>query len=345
MTKFIIMLIAILFIAIILLRRYKKPNKPLPTISDITPPVNINPPVVINSLTKLTLAFFIKATFDQMVLSKLNVVGRFIPFDKRIDPLFNAVTRLIVKEQKCSIDLIMNAFSTNINRTSDIMVQLEKAGIIGSYKGVQNREVYIKDKAVLEKILTHTVSDDDVILDIKEMGNLADFDFNKYIKTRSSSSWGTEDIALTKENLPALQSCFDRLYLKYYVSDITFQANKLTKVLQEQKIKRNIRLELLTKERKRTEKERMNQLKEQVKVEMLQRGELTEEDYIKREPIPQNVQDRVWNRDGGKCVKCGSTERIEFDHIIPFSKGGTNTYRNLQILCQKCNRQKHNKIG
>ena len=61
--------------------------------------------------------------------------------------------------------------------------------------------------------------------------------------------------------------------------------------------------------------------------------------------IPQNVKDKVWNRDGGKCVKCGSNKNLEFDHIIPFSKGGSNTYRNLQLLCENCNRSKSDKIG
>lgn len=61
--------------------------------------------------------------------------------------------------------------------------------------------------------------------------------------------------------------------------------------------------------------------------------------------IPRDVQNRVWNRDGGRCVECGSKENLEFDHIIPFSKGGANTYRNLQLLCQSCNRSKSNKIG
>jgi len=65
----------------------------------------------------------------------------------------------------------------------------------------------------------------------------------------------------------------------------------------------------------------------------------------KRKPISQSVKDKVWRRDGGKCVECGSNERIEFDHIIPFSKGGTDTYRNLQILCERCNRSKSNNIG
>lgn len=61
--------------------------------------------------------------------------------------------------------------------------------------------------------------------------------------------------------------------------------------------------------------------------------------------ISQEVKDLVWNRDGGKCAQCGSNEKLEFDHIIPFSKGGSNTYRNIQLLCERCNREKLNKIG
>ena len=64
----------------------------------------------------------------------------------------------------------------------------------------------------------------------------------------------------------------------------------------------------------------------------------------KRKSIPINVKDQVWNRDKGMCVNCGSNEKIEFDHIIPHSKGGTDTYRNLQLLCEKCNRKKGAKI-
>jgi hypothetical protein len=56
--------------------------------------------------------------------------------------------------------------------------------------------------------------------------------------------------------------------------------------------------------------------------------------------ISQDVKDKVWRRDEGKCVNCGSNEKLEFDHIIPFSKGGSNTYRNIQLLCEKCNREK-----
>lgn len=91
------------------------------------------------------------------------------------------------------------------------------------------------------------------------------------------------------------------------------------------------------------EKRRKKEIKKQALQELREEGMI--DNICRREPIPQEVQDIVWNRDGGKCVKCGSRENLEFDHIIPFSKGGSNSARNLQLLCQKCNREKSNKIG
>ena len=61
---------------------------------------------------------------------------------------------------------------------------------------------------------------------------------------------------------------------------------------------------------------------------------------VRSRKIPQSVKDNVWRRDKGRCVECGSNKDLEFDHIIPFSKGGANTYRNLQLLCESCNRKK-----
>ena len=60
----------------------------------------------------------------------------------------------------------------------------------------------------------------------------------------------------------------------------------------------------------------------------------------RRERIPESVRLFVWQRDEGKCVKCGSQERLEFDHIIPVAEGGGNTARNVQLLCEPCNREK-----
>jgi HNH endonuclease len=64
----------------------------------------------------------------------------------------------------------------------------------------------------------------------------------------------------------------------------------------------------------------------------------------RREPIPEEVRMFVWRRDEGRCVKCESQEKLEFDHIIPVSKGGANTARNLQLLCEHCNRSKSDSI-
>ena len=60
--------------------------------------------------------------------------------------------------------------------------------------------------------------------------------------------------------------------------------------------------------------------------------------------IPTDVKVAVFNRDGGKCVKCGSTTNLHFDHIIPFSKGNSfEDVDNIQFLCQNCLLKKHNK--
>lgn len=60
--------------------------------------------------------------------------------------------------------------------------------------------------------------------------------------------------------------------------------------------------------------------------------------------IPDTVRREVWHRDGGKCVRCDAMDYLEYDHVIPHSKGGANTVSNVQILCRRCNNQKSDRI-
>ncbi len=71
---------------------------------------------------------------------------------------------------------------------------------------------------------------------------------------------------------------------------------------------------------------------------------LTKELPQRREAIPRLVQREVWQRDSGRCAECGTREKLCFDHIVPFSRGGSNTIRNLQLLCEHCNLSKSNRI-
>jgi hypothetical protein len=60
-----------------------------------------------------------------------------------------------------------------------------------------------------------------------------------------------------------------------------------------------------------------------------------------RRIIPSHVKLAVWKRDGGACTQCGSKQNLHFDHILPYSKGGTSdSEENIQLLCMKHNIQK-----
>jgi hypothetical protein len=62
--------------------------------------------------------------------------------------------------------------------------------------------------------------------------------------------------------------------------------------------------------------------------------------------IPSWVKREVWKRDNGRCVICGETTNLHFDHIIPYSKGGTSLLpENIQLLCAKHNLEKRDKIN
>lgn len=59
-----------------------------------------------------------------------------------------------------------------------------------------------------------------------------------------------------------------------------------------------------------------------------------------RTGIPREVRLAVLARDGWKCVRCGSPDRLEMDHVVAWSSGGADTIDNLKTLCWLCNRRK-----
>ena len=58
--------------------------------------------------------------------------------------------------------------------------------------------------------------------------------------------------------------------------------------------------------------------------------------------VSQTTKKIVYTRDGGICQCCGSSQSIEYDHITPFSCGGSSAVSNIQLLCKPCNRSKSN---
>lgn len=64
-----------------------------------------------------------------------------------------------------------------------------------------------------------------------------------------------------------------------------------------------------------------------------------------RRVIPTWVKVEVWKRDKGRCAICGAEDDLHFDHIIPWSKGGSSTTpENVQLLCARHNLEKRDKI-
>ena len=61
--------------------------------------------------------------------------------------------------------------------------------------------------------------------------------------------------------------------------------------------------------------------------------------------IPSAVKLAVWKRDDGRCVVCGASDELHFDHVIPYSAGGSSiTADNVQILCARHNLEKSDRI-
>jgi hypothetical protein len=69
--------------------------------------------------------------------------------------------------------------------------------------------------------------------------------------------------------------------------------------------------------------------------------EILERDRV----IPSAVKIEVWKRDKGRCCVCGNKDSLHFDHVIPYSQGGSSRdSKNIQILCARHNLEKRDSI-
>lgn len=70
-----------------------------------------------------------------------------------------------------------------------------------------------------------------------------------------------------------------------------------------------------------------------------------------RRSIPAQTRNAVYRRDQGRCAfidregrGCGSTRRLEFDHVIPLAHGGKTTIENLRLLCRAHNQYEAERV-
>ncbi|WP_412176278.1 DNA translocase FtsK [Formosa sp. PL04] len=250
----------------------------------------------------------IQKYIHQEVNERISSEPKFEFSSSNFDPLFQESAKIIVEHQQGSASLLQRKLKLGYNRAGRLIDELEMAGIVGPFLGQKARTVNLPNINQLELFF--------------QLGKIQNERFDHF-----------------KKNILPLH--------EELISTKVRELIKSQEIEQENELKEILKQEILDKENDKNEKEKRRQLKTQIRKELIEEGILSNlnESDLKREPIPQEVLDRVWNRDGGKCVKCGSQEKIEFDHIIPFSRGGSNTYRNLQILCEQCNRGKSNNIG
>jgi 5-methylcytosine-specific restriction endonuclease McrA len=89
------------------------------------------------------------------------------------------------------------------------------------------------------------------------------------------------------------------------------------------------------------QRERRNQQKLQTAHSLMRAEEAGRPTRI---PIPRELRRAVFERDGGRCVECGSNFDLQYDHVLPVARGGATTLENLQLLCADCNVQKSDNL-
>ena len=128
------------------------------------------------------------------------------------------------------------------------------------------------------------------------------------------------------QNVPELVKVYEKIHAGIWVYNGLF---KLTDAWQEASDSRKVfkfKLEITD---------------DTIKTNNEQWGETSENNRI----IPSAVKLEVWKRDKGQCVICGRKDNLHYDHVIPYSKGGSSLVaENIQLLCARHNLAKRDKI-
>jgi hypothetical protein len=74
--------------------------------------------------------------------------------------------------------------------------------------------------------------------------------------------------------------------------------------------------------------------------EMTANSKLYGTQYQQGELYHTNVRKYILGKFNNCCAYCGATGKLELDHIVPRSKGGTNSVKNLVLSCRSCNEAK-----
>ena len=61
-------------------------------------------------------------------------------------------------------------------------------------------------------------------------------------------------------------------------------------------------------------------------------------------PISQRDHEIILEAQGNQCNRCGSSDLLSLHHILPQSKGGTDSYDNIMVLCEPCHAYAHGMV-
>jgi hypothetical protein len=138
-------------------------------------------------------------------------------------------------------------------------------------------------------------------------------------------------------------ACVARFYLFWQRERLRAEERRRTKE-QLRAQKRQLEEEQRRADEQRWSEKRRQEQEEAIKsfLELMRGGENRLE--RRSRSIPQPVKIAVVTRDGGKCRRCGSTQDLQYDRILPNSRGGSSTeVNNIQLLCAKCSSLKSNR--